>query len=316
MMPDKTGRDPAQSTPPTQAEPRWSTRASSAGVDLAAITHRGKVRPVNEDSYLVMSFGRSMHTVLTNLSADHVPDRYRERGYAMFLADGMGGAAAGDVASRIAISALVDLIIQTPDWILLPNERRVLEVLRRMEERFNQLPDILMKHARTNSNLAGMGTTLTLAVSLGADLIIAHVGASRAYLFRRGQLQLLTRDQTVAQLLVESGIIRPEDVPTHHARRLLIGTITASDEQARVELHYVRLADGDQFLLCSDGLTEMVSDAKLSAVLAKHESAANACRALVELALMAGGTDNVTAILGRYHIPEEWGGPKQNRAGE
>jgi protein phosphatase len=150
-----------------------------------------------------------------------------------------------------------------------------------------------------------MGTTLTLAASLGSDLVIAHVGASRAYLFRAGRLLHLTSDQTVAQLLADTGVIRPEDVARHHARRVLTGSITAAGEKAEVELHHLKLVDGDQLLLCSDGLTEMVTDAEISAVLEKHEPAADACRALVELALEAGGKDNVTVLLGCYQIPSE-----------
>lgn len=308
MMPDETDEGASPVSEPARAKTRQGTIRSSAAVDIGAVSHEGKVRLNNEDSFLVVSFGRSMHTVVTNLPAGHVPERYRERGYAMLVADGMGGQAAGEVASRLVISTFVDLLIQTPDWLLLPNEKRVMEVLRRMEERFDKLPDALQNHARANPDLADMGTTLTLAVSLGVDLIIAHVGASRAYLFRRGHLLLLTRDQTVAQVLAESGIIRHEDVPKHHGRRLLLGSISASGKKAEVDLYYLRLADGDQLLLCTDGLTEMASDERISAVLEKNDPAADACRALVDMALEAGGTDNVTVVLGRYHIPEEGAG--------
>lgn len=234
----------------------------------------------------------------------------------MLLADGIGGRAAGEVASRTALSALVDFIIQTPDWIMRPDEERASEVLRRMEERFGQLTDALTKHAQSEPNLYGMGTTLTLAASLGSDLVITHVGASRAYLFRKGHLLRLTSDQTIAQLLADSGVIRPEDVARHHARRVLTGSITADGEKAEVELHHLKLMDGDRLLLCSDGLTEMVADAEISSVLEKQMSAADACKALVNLALEAGGKDNVTVVSGCYQIPEKCDGSKQNAASE
>ncbi|HWW74352.1 MAG TPA: protein phosphatase 2C domain-containing protein [Pyrinomonadaceae bacterium] len=252
-----------------------------------------------------MNFKRGLHTVLTNLPAGQTPEGYYERGYAMFVADGMGGMPHADVASRTAILALIDLMLQTPDWIMRPDLPGTLEVLRRMEERFDRLPFAFKELAEEEPRLASMGTTMTLAVSLGADLIIAHVGASRAYLFRRGHLLRLTSDQTVAQTLANAGLIRPEDVPGHFARRMLTGSITAADEGAAVELHHFKLADGDQLLLCSDGLTEAVTEAAISDVLARELPAADAARSLVGQAQASGGEDDITAVLGRYHIPEE-----------
>ena len=305
MMRDKRGADTAQIPTARQTNPCWYPIASPTDVDLGAVTHKGKVRRDNEDSFLVMSFERSLHTLLTNLPADQIPGQYRERGYAMFVADGMGGSAAGEVASRVAISTLVDLIIQTPDWIMRPDKQRALEVLRRMEERFDKLPDALSKRARTDPRLSGMGTTLTLAASLGSDLVIAHVGASRAYLFRQGRLWRLTSDQTIAQLLADTGVIRHDEVFKHHARRMLTSAIIAAGPKTEVELHHLKLRDGDQLLICSDGLTEMVTDEKISTMLEKHESATQTCLALVDLALEAGGKDNVTVVLSRYGIPRE-----------
>lgn len=284
---------------------RRESISSRTKVDLGGASHRGSARPFNEDSYLVLSFQRGLHTVLTNLPAGQAPAGYYERGYALFVADGMGGMPHGDVASRTAILALVDLMLQTPDWIMRPDLMGTQEVLRRMEERFGRLSEAFKGVAESEPHLAGMGTTMTLAVSLGADLVIAHVGAARAYLFRREHLRALTSDQTVAHLLAKAGVIRPEDVPGHFARRVLTGSITAAGKNAKVELLYVKLADGDQLLLCSDGLTETVTETEISDVLGKELPAVHAARTLVGLALTAGGEDDVTAVLGRFHIPEE-----------
>ncbi len=304
MKPENTDTDTAQLSPPGQAKPGWGSLSSRTNVELGAVSHAGKIRLDNEDSFLVTCFERRLHTLLTNLPADQIPDQYSERGYAMFVADGIGGRATGEVASRTAISTLVDLIIQTPDWIMRPDDKRFLEVLRRMEERFGQLPAALNRRAQEEPHLSRMGTTLTLAASLGPDLVIAHVGASRAYLFRQSQLLHLTSDQTVAQVLADVGVIRPEEMSRHHTRRMLTSAIMATGGKADVELHHLKLIDGDQLLLCSDGLTEMVTDAQISAVLEKEEPAADACRTLVDLALEAGGRDNVTVVLGRYRIPD------------
>jgi protein phosphatase len=305
MKPGVEPADAAQSSAQDETEAPRESLSSRTKVDLGAASHRGRARPFNEDSYLVLSFQRGLHTVLTNLPAAQTPPPYRERGYAMFVADGMGGMPHGDVASRTAILALIDLMIQTPDWIMRPDLTRAPEVLRRMEERFSQLPVAFKERATAEPHLAGMGTTMTLAMSLGADLIITHVGASRAYIFRRGHLLSLTRDQTVAQTLANAGVIRPEEVPGHFARRMLTSSITTGGEKTEVELHHVKLVDGDQLLLCSDGLTEAVTEAAISEVLTKELPATHAARALVGQALASGGEDDITAVLGCYHIPEE-----------
>ena len=273
-------------------------------VELGALSHPGKVRENNEDCYLVARFERAMQTLFTNLSAGEVPERHVEAGFAMLVADGVGGAAAGEVASSTAVRVLVELALETPDWIMSFEGERGREVLARMEERFRKIRNVLVERAQTEPALAGMGTTMTLAGSVGADLIIAHIGDSRAYLLRAGELLRLTRDQTMAQSLADAGAIRPEQVATHPSRHVLTGAITTDEGEVPVELDHLRLSDGDQLLLCSDGLTEMASDAAIAEALDRAGSAAKACRALVDLALEGGGRDNVTVVLARYRIPQ------------
>lgn len=303
MTPDDEPADAARPRMRSGVKAARASISSRTKVDLGADSHRGSPKPFNADSYLVLRFERGLYSVLTNLPVSQAPEGYYERGYAMFVADGMGGMPHGDVAGRTAILALVDQMLQTPDWNMRPDMMGTLEVLRRMEERFERLPNTFRERAESEPQLAQMGTTMTLAVSLGADLVISHVGASRAYIFRRGHLVRLTSDQTVADLLAKAGVIRPEDVPGHFARRMLTGSITATGESVEVELHHEKLADGDQLLLCSDGLTEAVEEAEIAGVLEKEMPAAHAARALVGLALAAGGQDDATAVIARYHIP-------------
>ncbi len=288
-------------------EPWPESISSRTQVDLGACSHQGKVRSNNEDCFLVARVERSLQPLLTNLPAGHIPDRHEEIAYAMLVADGMGGAAAGEVASRMAVSTLVELGLQTPDWHMRLDVEGANEVLARFDQRFGKLREALIEEAQANPSLSGMGTTMTLAVSLGANLVVAHVGDSRVYLFHRGRLHRLTRDQTLAQDLAELGVIRHEDVAKHHARHILTGAIAAQGEEAQAEFCQVWLADGDQVLLCTDGLTEMVTEAAIVEVLEKPGAASDACQSLVELALEGGGKDNVTVVLGRYSIQEEKG---------
>jgi protein phosphatase len=302
-VPEDNDLDTAELPSLNPGEPRPDSISSRTQVDLGACSNQGKVRPINEDCFLVARLERRLCTLLTNLPAGHIPDRHVEIGYAMLVADGMGGAAAGEVASRTAISKLVELVLETPDWHMRLDSQGANEVLARLDQRFCKLREALIEEAQANPSLSGMGTTLTLAVSHGADLVIAHVGDSRVYLFHDGQLHRLTRDQTLAQELSEIGVIRPEDVGKHHARHILTGAIATQGEEAQAEFHQVWLADGDQVLLCTDGLTEIVAEAAIVHVLEKDGPASDACHALVELALEGGGNDNVTVVLGRYSIP-------------
>jgi serine/threonine protein phosphatase PrpC len=283
---------------------RPGSMSSHVQIDLGALSHQGKVRPNNEDHFLVTRFERTMRTLLTSLPTGDIPAQYAETGYSMLVADGMGGAAAGEVASRTAIGALVDLMLQTPDWIMRIDKQSAKAVLRRMDQRFRQVKQALIERAESDPSLSGMGTTMTLACSLGTELIIAHSGDSRAYLCRQGLLQPLTHDQTMAQSLADAGAIRPEEVATHPMRHVLTGAIATRGGKTPTELHQLGLIDGDQILLCTDGLVGMVADPAIAGVLAVPRPAAETCRLLVDLALEAGGKDNVTVVLGRYRIPE------------
>jgi protein phosphatase len=276
-------------------------------VELGALSDTGKVRPKNEDHFLVARFDRNMQTLLTNLPPGQILASCGETAYGMLVADGMGGHAGGDIASRNAVSLMVDLVLRTPDWILRLDERWLQKVRQRMEWRFQQVQEALTDQAREDPALSGMGTTLTVACSAGPELILVHVGDSRAYLFRQNRLHRLTCDHTMAQSLADVGVIAPEEVATHPMRHILTNVLGGRGERLRVEYREVRLTDGDQILLCTDGLTDLVTDASILEVLSTAKTVADACRVLVDLALKAGGRDNVTVLLGRYRIRQENG---------
>ena len=150
----------------------------------------------------------------------------------------------------------------------------------------------------------GMGTTMTLAMSLGPVLTVIHVGDSRAYLLHRGVLHRLTRDHTVPQVLADLGRLPADEVATHGLRHVLTGGLGLWETGGEPEVQRVPLADGDRLLLCTDGLTEMVDDATIAAELGRDRSAAEACQTLLDLALARGGLDNVTIVVAGYRIPD------------
>jgi protein phosphatase len=276
--------------------------SSAVQVDLAALSHPGKVRPNNEDHYLVVRFHRALQTLLTNLPEGHIPHRAEEVGYGLVVADGMGGMAAGEVASGLAIRTLLNLALATPDWVMMGGGPEIERLMQRMAERYRRVDAALREEAQADPNLSGMGTTMTLACSLGADLILAHVGDSRAYLLRNGELHLLTRDHTLVRELIDRGVVHPEQAVQHPFRHVLTRALGAGRGEVEAEVQRVSLTNEDRILLCTDGLTDMVDSTTIGTVLRSSASANDACETLVEMALQNGGKDNVTVALARYQF--------------
>lgn len=258
-------------------------------IDVDALSHPGKVRHSNEDQYLVVSFERNMTTLSTSLPRRSIPHKYAETAYGMLVADGM---------HSVAVSALIELALRTPEWIVHLNEEPAKIFLQRMSQHIKQMEAVLNAQARVGPGNTGMRPGLTIACSLGANLLIAHVGDSRAYLFRKGRLYQLTRDLSVVRALANTGAVSPgsdSDAMLHLQTH--IGLPGSGEVPA--DLSILRLAEGDQVLLCTDGLTNAVSQAAITESLAIRP-AAPACGALVEQALEGGGRDNITVVLARY----------------
>jgi len=278
--------------------------SSHVNVDVFAMSDPGNVRVNNEDHYLVGRCGRSLQTVFSNLDQKQHLNLFEETAYGLIVADGVGGESAGEVASREAIFGLLNLAMTTPDWQFRwgPKERNT--VMWQMHERFRHVNAALVQLATAHAALNGMCTTMTAALSHGRDLIIGHIGDSRAYLLRRGILRQLTRDHTLAERLLDDGVQFESDHLLVELRRVLIQALGASESDCRPDIHDYVLEDGDQLLLCTDGLTEMVSDAEIESVLKREESAQASCRKLIQSALNNGGNDNVTVIVARYLLPQ------------
>ncbi len=276
-------------------------RVASANVyaEIGALSHAGKIRANNEDHYAVWRFGRTLDTLLTNLSPEFAPLPHAEVGYGLVVADGLGGAAAGEFASRYAILDLWHLVLNTPDWILDSENPLIEEVMRRMVKRFRDIDRYINVRAATNPALTGMGTTMTLACSLGFDMILCHIGDTRAYLFREGQLTQITRDMTIAQELIDAGTIDSTKAATSQFRHVLTQCL-GGPGAVKVEVQHLTLQDGDRVLLCSDGLYDMVADTQIAETLYIKSDGEEACHTLLNQALEAGGKDNTTVLLARY----------------
>jgi serine/threonine protein phosphatase PrpC len=279
--------------------------SSLVQVDAFGLSHQGLVRPNNEDHFLTLRFGRYLIPLQTNLPEDDRPSLSEEAGFGMVVADGIGGSVAGELASKLAINTFVNLLLRTADWILrLDDDYYEQQVIRRAWGRVQEVNSALTEKAQADPNLRGFGTTLTLAFSLGKDLIIAHVGDSRAYIFRDGVLAQLTQDHTVAQTMANEGAIRQRDVAKSRFRHVLTRSLGMDVENLVPDIEFLTLRDKDCLLLCTDGLTDMVPSARIAMILGAEEPAEKTCARLLDEALTAGGRDNITVALGRYRLPQ------------
>jgi len=298
--------DPAATTSPdTPAHQRsFQPFSSLVNVDVSALTHPGLLRPNNEDQFYVARVSRALETLTTSLPDGDVPERAEETNYVMIVADGMGGHAAGEVASRLAIRVLVSWALDLPDWILKLDERVTAEVEQRARQAVQQVGAAVFKQGRERPEFRGMGSTLTLVRSLGRHLLIVHVGDSRAYLCRAGHLHRLTKDHTYAQMLVDCGSLETGEVATSGVGHILTNALGGSSEHCDVDVDVVRLEDGDRLLLCSDGLSDLVDEESINSTLAEKAASEHTCAQLLRKALDRGGRDNITVIVAGYKFPD------------
>ncbi len=291
--------------PSPVAEPQTPVYPSSCvRVDLAGRSDRGKTRPRNEDHFLIGRVSREIRIDATNLPTAMIPSPEQDNGYVMVVADGMGGMGGGAEASQLALITGFRLVRQAEKWILSADPTEAHDLLQRFRAYFEQVDREIMNQSRSNGLLAGMGTTLTVAYSVGNGLYIVHAGDSRAYLHHAESAELIqiTRDHTVAQAMADAGQIPVNQVKTHQRRHVLTNCLGGTSAGVQADFHGLRLRDGDRLLLCSDGLSDLVDDSTIAECLGQAETAEHAANALITTALEAGGRDNVTAVVAFYQI--------------
>jgi protein phosphatase len=251
-----------------------------------AATDTGIVRQHNEDSYLTIQLG---------LDNNNTPQSWG----VYVVSDGMGGHAAGEVASGLAIRGAADLILGEylaqavqPDASYSEEEAR--ELVRRAVLQGNER---VIAESRAQGN--DMGATLTMALVVGDRAIVGNVGDSRTYLLRDGRLTRISKDHSLVQRLVDLGQIADEDIYTHPQRNAVLRSLGDKSE-VDVDVFVERLRPGDALFLCSDGQWEMTRDAEMERLMARDDEPTAICKALVAAANQAGGEDNITAVLVRF----------------
>jgi PPM family protein phosphatase len=271
-------------------------------VDFAGRTDVGKVRPQNEDQFLVARLAKAMRVVATSLPADESIRLGDDRGALLVVADGMGGHAAGERASALAVNTIEGFVLNSLQWFFRLHVGEETFLLQELREALKAADRTLVDWGGFEPGLAGMSTTVTLAFSVDDRLFVAHAGDSRAYLYRDGQLLQLTRDHTLVQAMVDAGLMTAGQARQDRRRNVVTNALGGTAPGVHAELHRLILQDRDTLLLCTDGLTGPVEDARIAAVLAEGAEPEDACDALIDLALARGAPDNVTAVVARYSV--------------
>jgi protein phosphatase len=260
-------------------------------IDYAAITHPGKVRKNNEDAYVVSTMDGEEPPINGALKVRQA----KANGILAAVADGMGGAAAGEIASREGLAAVVVYLFG--NWGVLPpealSENLLVHVLKNAVE---EASHAVLRYSDADKAARGMGSTLTAALIWGSSVYLAQVGDSRAYLLRQKKLVQLTTDQTLVNEMITSGTITQEQARVHPQRNMITQAL-GCPQPLVVALGKVALRRGDRLLLCSDGLHGEVADEHLAEILSEGFSPRRTLELLLEAAMSRGARDNITALL-------------------
>src|SRR5881396_3666672 len=261
-------------------------------VQVLGRTDLGKTREHNEDCYLVADLTRGER------SADRVPRQHElgERGSLLVVADGMGGAAAGEIASVMATDTIFDQMRKM--WGS-EKEATAQRFAYRLKEAVEVANTHIHTYAKAHPEVRGMGTTTTAAGVLADHLFLTQVGDSRAYLIRQGVATQLTKDQSLMQRLVEAGELTEEEA-AHSERRNIILQALGPDAKVKVDLTHQEVRRGDILVLCSDGLSGQVKKEEIAQIVSAAPDVRTACERLIALANERGGPDNITVVVARF----------------
>jgi serine/threonine protein phosphatase PrpC len=258
-------------------------------IEVFGKTDVGLVREHNEDNFLVADVTGGVRT-----AEPRAPFTFKlgEKGAALLVCDGMGGAAAGEVASQMAVDSIYDALASSEPQV----RDAFARLLRRAVQHANER---IFIQSRDNQSERGMGTTCTVASLVDDTLIIAQIGDSRCYVLRDGKLAQVTKDQSLAWQLIEAGAMTADEAKAFEHANIILQALGVQ-ERVEVVLSQVQLRKGDVALLCSDGLHGPVSDEEILAVMIAEPNLQKAGEALIQKALDRDGPDNITVVLGRF----------------
>jgi protein phosphatase len=267
-------------------------RSRPVRVEVFGKTDLGRTRDHNEDRFLVADLTRKAASLLPDVRQHDIGPR----GTLLVVADGMGGAAAGEVASEMATDTIYSHLVKT--W----NDEDEVTPQRfafRLKEAVEVANASIHAHAKAHPEVRGMGTTTTAAGVLNDHLYLTQVGDSRAYLIRGGQAHQITKDQSLMQRLVEAGELTEEEAAQSERRNIILQAL-GPDPKVKVDLTHQEVRRGDILVLCSDGLTGQVKKDEIAQVVNATPDLSAACDKLIALANERGGPDNITVVIARF----------------
>jgi serine/threonine protein phosphatase PrpC len=265
-------------------------------LDFFGLTDRGLVRKDNQDHFLVTTLHKTMRVHVTSLPNPELLEIPSQRIASVgMVCDGVGGHSGGEEASRAAVEAIAAYVTDTMQCFFATDTHDDTALMDSLREAATRSHELIANRARESGDRKGMATTLTMFVVVWPTLYLLQVGDSRCYRYRNGELEQLTRDQTMAQDLVDSGVLKPEQAvksPYAHVLSSSLGGSTWVPEVSKTDVK-----PGDRLLLCTDGLTKHVSAERIAERLRENVSSEPAVRALVADTLAAGASDNVTVLV-------------------
>jgi len=286
---------PAQQVAPPKVRER---KPLDEEIDVYGLTHTGKVRPDNQDHFLICALRKQMAVLQTSLPQPEQLGGGPERlAFLAMVADGVGGGAKGEEASRVALERVTQYVSGTMRCYYATGAENDQEFTEALQEAALHSSAELRRLGEEDPDYAGMATTLTLYLGVWPKAYLLQVGDSRCYIFRNGELRQITRDQTMAQELMDVGVLKPTDAAAARFSRTLFSSIggrMTDPVVTRLDMTW-----GTVVLLCSDGLTAHVPDDRIRERLGAMTSARQTAEDLLRDALDGGGEDNVTIIVGR-----------------
>ena len=280
-----------------------SKRRSPFRVRSFGLSDRGQERDSNEDCFAIAELARTLQIHQTNLpqSRTSVSDH---RGYVFLIADGVGGSQAGEIASGLSVTTIEDFLLNTLKRFSNLQAGEEQGALCALEDALCQADSRIFEETVKHPEWEGMGTTLTMAFAVNWRLFVAHAGDSRCYMYSAGKLRQLTQDHTVIAEMARNGMLSAEKAVGHPWRHFVTNIVGGRKRGVQVELHSLDLHSDDVLLLCSDGLTEMVPEGQIAAVLQQEFDPQRACERLITEANRLGGNDNITVIVARISPTE------------
>src|SRR5712672_1830406 len=274
-------------------------RSKPIRVEVFGKTDLGRTRDHNEDRFLVADLTRKT----ASLQPDVRQHDIGPRGTLLIVADGMGGAAAGELASEMATDTIYAHLLKT--WNA-EEEVTPQRFAYRLKEAVEVANASIHAHAKAHPEVRGMGTTTTAAGVLNDHLYLTQVGDSRAYLIRNGQAHQITKDQSLMQRLVEAGELTEEEAAQSERRNIILQAL-GPDPKVKVDLTHQTLRRGDTLIICSDGLSGLVRREEFRDMVADHPELSDLCAGLIDLANERGGPDNITVVVAHFEgegLPE------------